>query len=151
MTPQEGAEYLQQLGKGIEERIKADEEKVKVYASNQKQAETFGNLQKELYDERRGIVTQLRNAIQHAIESDPDNLVRTAMNAYNIQERIKGLKKDYIDKAKGNFKKALVAYLTGLYMDAQKVLDTVRTVAKTPIMAPQVDATLKKYHAALGR
>jgi len=150
MTPQEGAEYLQQLGKGLEEKMKADAEKAEVYAKNQEQAKKFGELSKELYDEKRGIVPQIANATRYAISSDPDGLVRTAMNAYNAQEHIKGLK-EYVSKASGKFKQALIAYLTGLYMEAQKVLDTVRTVANTPVMAPQVDKSLRMYHQAVGR
>jgi hypothetical protein len=150
MTFEEGAEYLQKLGKNLDEKMKADAEKVKTYAENQEQVKKFGELNKELYDEKRGIVTQIVNATQHAISSDPDGLVRTAMNAYNAQERIKGLK-DYVKSARGKFKQALIVYLTGLYFEAQKVLDTVRTVANTPVMAPQVDVALKQYHVALDR
>jgi hypothetical protein len=150
MTPREGAEYLQQLGKGLAEKMKVDEEKVAPYQKNQEQAKLLGELDKELHDEKSGIYTQIANARRYAISSNPDGLVRTAMNAYEAQQRIIGLKK-YVDAAKGKLKKALASYLTGLYHDAQTVLDTVRTVAGTPVMAPQVDKTLAMYHSAVGR
>jgi hypothetical protein len=150
MTFEDAGKYLQDVSKSLEEKMKTDAEKVKVYAANQEQAKILGSLSKELYDEKRGIIPQLNNAAQHAVTSNPDGLARTAINAYNIQDRIKGLK-EYVSKARGKFKEALYIYLLKLYTDAQKILDTVRGVANTPLMAPQVDATLKQYHAALGR
>jgi len=150
MTPKEGAEYLQQISKGLAAKMKADEEKVAPYVANQEQAKTLGEINKELFDEKSGIFTQIANARRYSISSNPDGLVRTAMQSYEAQERIKGLK-EYVNKAKGKFRQALVSYLTGLYLEAQKILDTVRTVANTPVMAPQVDKTLQMYHSAVGR
>ncbi len=154
MTPQEGAEYLQTIAKSLDEKMETDGEKVAVYAKNQEQSKTLGELTKKLGDPRdpksRGIIPDIVNATQYAVNNNPDGLIRAGKQAYDAQEAIKGLK-DYVNKARGKFKQALVAYLTGLYLDAQKALDTVKTVANTPVMAPQVDKILKMYHSAVGR
>jgi hypothetical protein len=153
MSYQQALNELFEIQSGLAGKMKADEEKVAPYISNQEQAKKLGEFLSALQDPKdkdKGIIPAVNNATQYAVTNRPDGLIRSGVQAYSAQEAIKGLK-DYVTSAKGKLKEILYTVLLGLYMQAQKAADTVKTVANTPVMAPQVDKVLQSYHAAVGR